>query len=178
MRAILVRAVVFSMGVFAFWLTYFLEEVSRMVADGGKLYGTPVLDAFRHAGDLALSSGVGVFLGLAAARRATPRFPVWLAVPAGVLFGFLVEPLVNTFRAGDLPILRTLLGFLLIVAIVAAIFAWLCVQSVQLLRHHFPALRNEYRRIKSNRLEMASLVLALSPWLLTPLQVLGVPGFG
>jgi hypothetical protein len=64
------------------------------------------------------------------------------------------------------------------VAIAAAIFAWLCAQSVRLLRHHFPAIRNEYRRVKSNRLEMASFVLALSPWLLVPLQVLGMPGFG
>jgi hypothetical protein len=178
MRAILVRAVVFSIGVFAFWLAYLLEEVSRMVADGDKLYGTPVLDAFQHAGDLALSSGIGVFLGLAAARRATPLLRVWLTGPAGVLFGFLIEPVVNTFRTGGLPVFRTLFGFLLTVAIAAAIFAWLCAQSVQLLRHYSPAIRNEYHRIKSNRLEMTSFVLALSPWLLAPLQVLGVPGFG
>jgi hypothetical protein len=170
MRAILVRAVVFSIGVFAFWLAYFLEDISRMVADGHKLYGTPVLDAFQHAGALALSSGIGACLGLAAARRATPLLRVWLTIPAGVLFGFLTEPVLDTFR--------TLFGFLLTVAIAAAIFAWLCAQSVQLLRHYFPAIRNEYHRIKSNRLEMTSFVLALSPWLLGPLQVLGTPGFG
>ncbi len=172
MRAILVRAVVFAMGVFAFWLAYFLEQPRLMIAQGHTPYGTPVLDAFRQAGALAFSSGIGAFLGLAAARRAAPRLPVWLTVPAGLLLGLLTGP----DALGRVP--KTLRGFLLTVAIAAAIFAWLCVQSVQLLRHHFPAIRNEYCRIKSNKLEMASFVLALSPWVLAPLQLLGVPGFG
>ena len=172
MRAILVRTVVFSMGVFAFWLAYFLQQLRFFVAQGHTPYGTPVLDAFRQAGALALSSGIGAFLGLAAARRAIPRLPVWLTVPAGLLLGLLTGP----DALGRVP--KTRLGFLLIVAIAAAIFAWLCAQSVQLLRHHFPAIRNEYHRVKSNKLEMTSFVLALSPWLLAPLQVLGIPGFG
>ncbi len=33
-------------------------------------------------------------------------------------------------------------------------------------------------RIKAPRLEMISFLLALLPWLLVPLQMLGVPGFG
>jgi hypothetical protein len=176
MRAILVRAVVFAIGAFAFWLAYFLEQLRLFAAQGHTLHGTPVLDTFRNAGELALSSGIGAFLGLAAARRATPLLPVWLTVPAGLLLGFLTGP--EALGRSDVPILRTKLGCLLIVAIAAAIFAWLCVQSVQRLRRCFPAIRNEYNRVKSNKLEMTSLVLALSPWVLAPLQMLGVPGFG
>jgi hypothetical protein len=97
----------------------------------------------------------------------------------GVAFGFLTESVWQSLlRTIGLPFPEPFLISLLAVAVFAAIFAWLCAQIVRSLRRHFPWMRDEYRRIKANRMEELSFLLALSPWVLGPLQVLGVPGFG
>jgi len=178
MRIILIRAVAFSVGVLVFWLAHFLRELFVGVAHGGVPYGPGILRAFWFMGSLTVASCMGVLLGLAAARGATRLVPAWLTVPAGVTFGFFTEPALDILRTNGLPIPQTLLGSLPAVAIIAAVFAWLCAQIVQSPRCRFPAIRNEYHRIKSNRMEMASFLLAASPWLLNPLQILGIPGFG
>jgi len=178
MRTILIRAVAFSAGVLVFWLAHFLRELFVGIAHGGTPYGPGILGAFWFTGNLTVASGAGVLLGLAAARGATRFVPVWLTVPGGVMFGFCTEPALNTLRANGLPIPQTLLWSLPIVAIIAAVFAWLCAQTVQSLRRRFPRIRDEYHRIKTTKFEMIGLLLALSPWVLTPLQILGAPGFG
>jgi hypothetical protein len=167
------------MGVFAFWLTHFLRPLASLIAEGHRLYGNPVLSSFWFAGILGLASGVGVLLGLAAARGATSSLPVWLMGLVGVAFGFLTESVWQSLlRTIGLPFPEPLLGSLPAVAISAAIFAWLCAEIVQSLRRRFPKIRAEYYRVKSNRLEEASFLLALSPWVLGMTQALGVPGFG
>jgi len=178
MRTILIRVIVFSMGVFAFWVTHFLRVYGVHAAHGGMAYDAIVATAVRYAGSLTISSGVGVLLGLAIARGATTLVPVWLTAPAGVLFGFLTDPVMDALRTAGLPIPKTLFGSLLAVAIAAAVFAWLCAQTTQSLRRRFPKIRNEYHRINANRMEKIGLLLAVSPWFFGTAQLLGIPGFG
>lgn len=178
MRPALIRATVFSVGVFAFWLVHFLRQLGVDLAHGGTAYGFGIGRALGFATSLTVSSGVGAFLGLAAARGATTSIPLWLAASGGVAFGVLTQPALDMLGTIGFPVRETLAGSLLGAAFAAVVFGWLLAQIVQMVGRRVPVMSREYRRIQADQLETASLLLAASPWVLGMAQFLGVPGFG
>ena len=175
MVIILKRAIVFSVGVFVLWLQYALRVG---LAPGGMSHSAKVLTAIRIAGCLAAASGVGAILGLRAARNATPSLPLWLTAVIGVAFGFLVEPAMAALHTAGLHIPGRQLGFLLTVALGAAVFVWLCAWEVPRLRRYCVDIGRELHRMNSNRAEQISFWLAVSVWVFGLTQMLRIPGFG
>jgi hypothetical protein len=87
-------------------------------------------------GGLTVASGVGALLGLRAACVATPSLPLWLAAIIGVAFGLLIELAMTAPHTAGLHIPGKQVGFLLTVALGAAVFVRLCAWCIHLLRRH------------------------------------------
>jgi len=178
MRRTAAQVVCFSTGVLAFWFAHFLREIVVGMAHGGAIQGSTVLRVCAFAGGLTVSSGLGAFLGLAAARGAAASSPVWLMAPVGVVFGLLTEPAMDTLATYGVLVRETYIGSLLAVVVFAAIFTWLGVQIVHSVRRRWPGIRREFHRMKSAGAERISFWLAVAPWVFGLAQLSGVPGFG
>jgi len=180
MWSILMRAAMFAAGVLAFWLVDFFHGygVVKAALDGETPSGVSVLCALGFSAYWTTASGMGAFLGMAGARRATLWFPLWSMVPVGILFGLLTAPTLDALvKVRIISGVRGPEVLWLTVATIVAFPCWLVPRSVELVRRYSPEIRREYRRVHSARAEAISLWLALTPWVLGVLQLLGVPGF-